>query len=345
MTARIFISYRSSDGIDKATALARELNALFGDEQVFLDKEDLPAGLPWREAVGDTLDAKPVLLLVVTPQTFGERIADPNDPVRREITAALGFGAHVIPLLGDGVEALPDAASLPEPLRALGERTWRRLRAYDWHEDFGRLVHDLEQLGVKRLTAEVPRRKSDHRRRALELGTAFCAGALASGVGGMLFRIERQPQASNVQSALSGAWTLRAARPAKPNGVSLDAVALQLTQSGEALTLTSEPIDITQDPAWADFAQHWQRLAGFKLERLVLRGSGKAQLETGAPAAIDLRLRMEMFTALGAPSGGDPIETGNLSAAASADGRRLVGRVWLNGEQAERAVELVRRGH
>ena len=50
MTPRIFISYRTSDGADKATALARELNAVFGQAQVFLDKEDLTAGQPWRDA-------------------------------------------------------------------------------------------------------------------------------------------------------------------------------------------------------------------------------------------------------------------------------------------------------
>ena len=44
MAARIFISYRSSDGKDKATALARELGAVFGDAQVFLDKDDLRGG-------------------------------------------------------------------------------------------------------------------------------------------------------------------------------------------------------------------------------------------------------------------------------------------------------------
>jgi hypothetical protein len=86
--ARLFISYRSSDGVDKATALARDLNAVFGDAQVFLDKEDLPAGQPWREAIGATLDDKPVLLLLVTPHTFGQRIAEPDDPVRRELTTS-----------------------------------------------------------------------------------------------------------------------------------------------------------------------------------------------------------------------------------------------------------------
>ena len=94
--ARIFISYRTSDGADKATALARELGEVFGEAQVFLDKDDLPAGKLWREAIGDALDDKPVLLLLVTPDTFGGRhaagglrIHDESDPVRREVGQAL----------------------------------------------------------------------------------------------------------------------------------------------------------------------------------------------------------------------------------------------------------------
>ena len=44
MSARIFISYRTADGVDKATALARDLGVVFGDEAVFLDKDDLRGG-------------------------------------------------------------------------------------------------------------------------------------------------------------------------------------------------------------------------------------------------------------------------------------------------------------
>ena len=333
MTTRIFISYRTSDGVDKATALARELNALFGDEQVFLDKEDLPAGLPWREAIDNTLDDKPVLLLLVTPHTFGERIADANDPVRREVSEALGCGAHVIPLLGDGVDRLPDPPDLPEPLRALGERTWRRLRAYDWREDMERLVDDLQHLGLKR-PVRAPAERARDRRHWFEIGLAFVAGAVAA--GGVLWGILSFAGGAAPGAALSGAWILSAAPPTSEAGSKLDAIKLHLTQAGEDITLYSEPIDITRDPAWAGFAKQWQERFDSKLERVVWRGAGKARLEAGTPPTIDIALNVET------PAGGKPIETGNLSAEASADGRRMSGRVWMNGEQAERAMEMKR---
>jgi hypothetical protein len=131
--AQLFISYRSSDGRDKATALARALGALYGDQQVFLDKDDLRAGVRWRDEIASTLKQQPVLLLLLTPQLLAAcddrgqlRIDDPADPVRREVADALAGGAHIIPLLCDGVTAPPPAADLPPPFNRLGEFTWRR---------------------------------------------------------------------------------------------------------------------------------------------------------------------------------------------------------------------------
>ncbi|HET9977389.1 MAG TPA: toll/interleukin-1 receptor domain-containing protein [Burkholderiaceae bacterium] len=330
---RLFISYRTSDGVDKATALARDLNAVFGEAAVFIDKEDLPAGLPWREAVGDTLGDQPVLLLVVTRDTFGARIHDPHDPVRREVEGALAAHAHLIPLLADGVEALPPVADLPASLHSLGERTWRRLRAYDWREDIERLVTDLQALGLQRLEREEPRRERD-RRRLRDLALAFAAGALVAGLATGLWPDGGSTAAPG--AALSGAWTLTAAPPVNENGSRWAAVKLHVTHAGEHVEFYSEPIDITADPAWTGFAASWKERFGEALERVVWRGEGKARLELGSAPAVDIGLRVET------PSGGGPIETGNLRAEASADGMRLAGRLWMNGEQAERAAELVR---
>jgi hypothetical protein len=200
LTSRIFISYRTSDGVDKATALARELNAVFGDEQVFLDKEDLPAGQPWREAIGTALDHKPILLLLITPKLLGPRLHDANDPVRREVAAALEFGAHVIPVLGDGVEQLPQAHDWPEAMHSLSERTWRRLRAYDWREDVDRLVADLQLLGVPRVSLEAKALPTP-RRLGLPMALAFVAGAF-SGSGGALAGLYNDAGANVVEAVL-----------------------------------------------------------------------------------------------------------------------------------------------
>ena len=163
MAARVFISYRSSDGKDTATALARDLVAAFGDAQVFLDKDDLRGGSRWRDEVQQLLDQRPVPLLLMTPQLLAAtdavgrlRIDDPDDPVRRELADALEANAQIVPLLCDGFDAPPPASQLPPPFDQIGERTWRKLRAYDWQGDVRRLVDDLRALGVPALAAQGP---------------------------------------------------------------------------------------------------------------------------------------------------------------------------------------------
>ena len=335
--ARIFISYRTSDGKDKATSLARDLGQVFGDVQVFLDKEDLPAGRPWREAIGDALDDRPLLLILVTPDTFGGRddagalrIAQADDPVRREVSEALTAGAHVIPLLADGVERLPEG--LPAPLDSLGERTWRRLRAYDWRNDVGRLVADLEALGVPRLAPLSDPTRSRRLRRSAIAATALLAVA---GVGTWWWFV---PRAERLVGDASGDWTARVAPPANQAGSRLDRVLLHLSQQGQDVTLVSRPIDITQDPAWRGFAEAWLQRFEQKLERVVWRGTGTARSETGQPLRLDIALSVET------EAGGKSIESGTLSAEADGSGQRFSGRLWMNGEQAERTLEM-RRGH
>lgn len=202
MAARIFISYRSADGADKATALARDLGRVFGHEAVFLDKDDLAGGSTWRAEIGRTLQQRPVLLLLLTPQLLDavgadgrRRIDDPADPVRREFEAALEVGAQVIPVLCDGMAAAP--TELPAPFDRIGELTWRKLRAYDWAHDVQRLVADLGAHGVPAIAsppgaAAVPAdTPAPSARRAGLIGGALMLGA----------------------AALVGWWVLRPAAP------------------------------------------------------------------------------------------------------------------------------------
>ena len=156
-TNRIFISYRSSDGKKDANSLNRDLESVFGDEQVFLDKQDLPGGSTWREVIAGALGGKPVLLLVLTPDYFGARhpdgrlrLDDADDPVRMELGFALQHGATVVPLRGEGVE-MPRPETLPPELRAVTERHALRLRTDDWRDDVQKLLKVLVASGVKPL--------------------------------------------------------------------------------------------------------------------------------------------------------------------------------------------------
>ncbi|MBT9489020.1 MAG: toll/interleukin-1 receptor domain-containing protein [Rubrivivax sp.] len=318
MTARIFISYRSADGADKATALARDLGRLFGAAQVFIDKDDLTGGVRWADEVARALQARPVLLLLVTPGLLAQNPAtgrrqldDPQAPVRREITAALAAGAVVVPVLCDGVDSLP--AGLPPPLDVLGERTWRRLRAYDWAGDLRRIEQDLLALGLP------PQRHPAARR-------AVLVGVLLLGAAGAGLWWWQQPPAD----PLTGRWQGR---------IGADDVLLVLQRDGDQLRLESAPIHIRQRADWADYRQFWRERdggqAGGELDAVRWRGAGTARAAVGSPLAIDVAL-----TVLSVP-GDVPVDGGNLSATLMPDGR-LQGTRWFNGAQAEVPAVLTR---
>lgn len=322
--ARIFISYRSRDGADKATALARELGQAFGDDQVFLDKDDLLGGDRWRQAITQALAARPVMLLLVTPGLLQDagpdgrrRIELDDDPVRRELQAALDAGARVLPLLADGVEALPPAADLPAPFDRLAEHSWRRLRAYDWPADVARVIADLRGHGVTpRQPPTAPSRSGSRR---VVLATAATV-ALVAGTLAWMWR-------SGAERGLGGTWA---------GTLGADAVRLVLQQQGDRLVLQSHPLDITARTDWAEYRAFWLERFGSPLEAVRYQGEGTVRLAPGSPPSIDVGFKLV------SEPGGAEIDGGNLSAVLAADGRTLKGTRWLNSRQAAEPAELRR---
>jgi hypothetical protein len=304
--AQLFISYRSSDGRDKATTLARDLGALYGDAQVFIDKDDLRAGLRWRDEIAATLKEQPVLLLLLTPQLLAardehgkRRIDDPADPVRREVADALAGGAHLIPLLCDGVTTAPPAAELPAPLNRIGEFTWRPLRAYDWEHDVRRLVDDLQALGI-----------------------APTAPLKASAPAPL--RLAPTPSSTDV----SGSWSATLS----PD----ETLALSLRQTGDQVELNSRPVPISQRADWADYRSFWRERFGSELDTVSYRGKGSASALPGEQLVVDIALQIV------STPGEVLVDSGNLHATIAADGSSMAGTVWLNGKQVERPVGLKR---
>lgn len=353
--AQLFISYRTSDGKDKATALARDLGALFGDQQVFLDKDDLRAGVRWRDEIARTLRTQPVLLLLLTPQLLAAtddhgqlRIADPADPVRRELTDALAGGAHLIPLLCDGLVAPPQAADLPAPFNRLGEFTWRQLRAYDWAHDVQRLVDDLRALGIAPAEQGAPNDAATSdpdpaaRRRWL-LPAAAAALLMALGVGWYAL----QPIAPTTPAPQPPSTTVSAAKPstnypADVSGTWLatlapdETLSLSLRQSGEQVELNSRPVPISQRADWADYRRFWRERFGSELDFITYRGQGSASSRPGDDLVIDVALQI-------VSSPGDTlVDSGNLHATLNPEGTRMAGTLWLNSKQAERPLRLER---
>ena len=357
MSARVFISYRTSDGADKATALARDLDALFGQDQIFLDKDDLPAGSRWRDVIVRALNASPILLVLVTPNYLGARdsagkrcIDRPDDPIRDELAAAIAANAQVIPLLCDGVAQTPSATDLPPPFDQLAERTWRRLRAYDWREDLARLSEDLQKLGIVPRTtpgalgsAPVPlvgAEASDGAARAgLGRRLALAGGALlVVGAGVAAWLWEEKKSAS-----LAGRWRATIGKLGATTARDGEIVVVTVTQTGESVRVASSAVDIEQDPDWKKYREFWKDRFGQPLEpRLLSRRRRPAARRGDAAGAPVGPQRILLSVRVDSPDGGEPIDTGALRGTVEPDRQRIRARLWMNSEQGERMVDLRR---
>ncbi|MBS1140097.1 MAG: hypothetical protein H6R13_1550 [Proteobacteria bacterium] len=328
MSERIFISYRTADGADKATALARDLGEVFGDSAVFLDKDDLPGGSAWRAEINRTLDSRPILLLLVTPQLLAStdangqpRIASADDPVRRELEEALKARAHIIPVLCDGLGGPPDTATLPPPFNRIGELTWRSLRAYDWSHDVERLVTDLKALGVPVKKAAPNPAPPIRSKRSLLLGSGLAIAVAALALWWL--------GAPDAPQSIAGRWQAQLWQG--------EQVVVVLGEKGEAVTLASEPIAIAGRPDWVEYRGFWKEQGNGELNAIFYRGEGKRIDNPGVAPALDIALQV-----LPSPGGESPIDSGNLSVTLAPDGRTLSGRIWLNGAQADQPAVLTR---
>lgn len=329
---RVFISYRSIDGRDKATALARDLGERFGDAQVFLDKDDLAAGSRWRDAIARTLGQRPVLLLLITPLALSARdeqgqlrIAHPADPLRQELEAALHAHAHIVPLMCDGIDSPPQA--LPPPFDVLHERTWRPLRAYDWRHDVERIATDLQALGIGV-------RAAARRRLGWAAGGLALAGVAGVGAWRWLGRDKGDPR-----TALEGHWLLRIGpRGGGPVHEATPALGVRLQRDDTRWRLDSAALDIEHDPEWTNYRDYWAQRTGQALRRIVYRGEGPLQPSPGGdgPPVLSLAMRIE-------PQGlTEAIDGGQLRGHVDSSGQRIAGRLWVNSEQGERRVVLQR---
>lgn len=147
----IFISYRHIDSGGYANAIYQSLVSYFGDKQVFRDVNAINPGDPWPERLDRTLSSCDVVIAVIGPDWLsvaddgGQRLANPDDWVRRELEHAVARGIPIVPTLVGDAE-LPARARLPETLQPLLDRQSIELRNASWTGDVARLVKALKEF-------------------------------------------------------------------------------------------------------------------------------------------------------------------------------------------------------
>lgn len=183
---QVFISYRRDDAAGYARAIGDELAKHFGADRVFIDVDDIGAGVDFSDVIERKVGAARVLLVLIGRRWQGEResaaprLHDSADLVRREVGAGLASGARVIPVLLDGT-AMPTEQQLPDELRALAGRNAIEIGNSRYASDIVRLVRAVrEALGEP----DVPPPPPTVTRRGKGLAAGLVGAALV--IGGVL---------------------------------------------------------------------------------------------------------------------------------------------------------------
>jgi hypothetical protein len=160
--SRIIVSYRRSDTQAVSGRIFDRLTAHFGATSVFMDVDNIPFGIDFRQHIKNALSRADVLLAIVGPQWLAigtdgrSRLQDANDPVRAEIETALTQQVHIIPVLVNGA-SMPDAAVLPDSLKDFSFLNAAPVDSgRDFHAHVDRLIKAIDQVVAldSRQTAE-----------------------------------------------------------------------------------------------------------------------------------------------------------------------------------------------
>ena len=169
----IFVSYRRAETRDIAGRLADRLMDRFGEDQVFVDVEDIEPGVDFVTEIERAVSCCRVLVVVIGAlwhTVVGPggvaRLHDPHDAVAIEVRTALAAGIKVVPVLVNGAE-MPPADAMPEPLRSLARINAARVDHESFRDDADRLLGSLERaLGARPSVTPVSSSRSTARRLA-----------------------------------------------------------------------------------------------------------------------------------------------------------------------------------
>ena len=151
---KIFISYRRKDSQEITGRIFDHLEGYFGRNSVFIDIDNIPLGVDFREHLGHAVTQCDVLLAIVgktwldseKTESGKRRLDDPGDFVRIEVESALQRNIPVIPVLV-GNASMPPAADLPESLRPLVFRNATDVGSgREFRDHVTRLIRGIEQL-------------------------------------------------------------------------------------------------------------------------------------------------------------------------------------------------------
>src|SRR5271165_3002067 len=148
---QIFISYHREDAAHPAGRLNERLSARFPEAQIFIDVDNIPAGIDFVEAIKKSMESCDLLIAVIGKRWLSSadekrrrRLNNPQDFVRLEIATALKRGIPVIPVPVDGA-LMPRERDLPDDLKDLVRRNALEVNHTRFSADSMRLVRAVER--------------------------------------------------------------------------------------------------------------------------------------------------------------------------------------------------------
>jgi len=145
----IFINYRRDDAQGTAGRLRDRLVRDSRSSKVFMDVDNIPAGVDFVDYLNDQVAGCDVLLAIIGPnwlhakdETGQRRLDNTGDYVRVEIAAALTRKIRVVPVLVDGAR-LPKVDELPDDLKSLVRRNAIEVRNTQFGRDADALADNI----------------------------------------------------------------------------------------------------------------------------------------------------------------------------------------------------------
>jgi hypothetical protein len=162
MARKIFINYRRGDSAGTAGRLRDRLAHAFGTDNLFMDVDNIPAGIDFVNHLSAQVAICDVFLVVIgsswlniKDESGHRRLDDPDDFVRLEIAAALSRNIPVIPVTIDGAD-LPKANELPDTLAPLVRRQAVQLHNAHFRQDVEALIEKIGNLFRERAESAIP---------------------------------------------------------------------------------------------------------------------------------------------------------------------------------------------
>lgn len=148
--ARLFISYRRSDTGAYADRLSVRL-AAFQFQAIFQDREDITLADNYADEIRAALARCDAVLVLIgqswttaQDQAGRNRLENPTDWVRREVTLALSMGVPVVPVLFDSART-PSVADIPGDLAPLATAQGYDINGNYFDRDADDLARRLER--------------------------------------------------------------------------------------------------------------------------------------------------------------------------------------------------------